>query len=120
MPRRLFALVLMLATMASPLSLALCRVECATASASGGRTSAVHHSCHEQAAPVVIQITAGAHACGHASDVSAEQALQTLATPVAVVPAAIWASPPVVTQAVAPDVQHSPPVFFQLVSQLRV
>jgi hypothetical protein len=111
----------MLAITASPLALALCRVECATAEA-GAAAAPAHHSCHEDSAPAALTLTAVPHVCGHGDDASAgvEQALQAVAAPVAIVPVVAWA-PPLVTAAVPENgVQPSPPRSFQLISQLRV
>ena len=119
--RRGFALVLMLAMTASPLALTLCRVECAMAEAVEA-AGPVHHSCHEDRAPAALTLTAVPHVCGHGDDASAglEQALQTVAAPVGIVPEVAWAPPVIDAPILASDVQHSPPRSFQLISQLRV
>jgi hypothetical protein len=118
--RCLSALVLMLAMTASPLALTLCRVECAAAASEAAAPA--HHSCHETGAPSAPTITAAPHVCGHGDDGSSglEQALQTMAAPVAIVPAVEWAPRVIGTPAIASDGQHSPPRSFQRTSQLRV
>ena len=121
MVRRVAALVLALATMSSPLALALCHVECADAAAS--RDRAAHHSCHGSTESAAASMTAVPHMCGHTDEAPAglERAWQTVAAPVAVMPLAAWTPPPaVVERTVAVDSSHSPPGTFQLVSQLRV
>ena len=121
MLRRIFALTLTAAMMSAPLSLALCHVQCAEATAS--RDQPARHSCHESSAPAAVAMTAVPHACGHADEAPAgfERAQQAIAAPVAVVPLAAWAPPSsAVARVVAVDIQYSPPGSFQLVSQLRV
>jgi len=121
MLRRIFALALTAAMMSAPLSLALCHVECANATAS--RDQPAHHSCHESSAPAAVAMTAVPHACGHADETLAgfELAQQAVTAPVAVVPLAVWASPSSAVARIATvDIQYSPPGSFQLVSQLRV
>ena len=88
MLQRVFALVLTAATLGSPLSLALCHVECAEAAAN--RQQPAHHSCHESREPATLSITAVPHACGHSDDAPAgveraPQAASALAVVVAVV-----------------------------------
>ena len=121
MLRRVAALVLALATMSSPLALAVCHVECADAAAN--RAQAAHHSCHGASESTAASMTAVPHMCGHTDDAPAgiERAWQTVAAPVAVMPLAAWTPPlAVVERIVAVDSSHSPPGTFQLVSQLRV
>jgi len=118
MLRRVVALALTLVLMSSPLALALCHVECASAS----RGQAAHHSCHGSSEPAAVAMTAVPHVCGHTDEAPAglDRTQHTLAAPVAVVPLAAWTPPSIVERVVAVDIQHSPPGSFQLVSQLRV
>ena len=121
MLRRVAALVLALATLSSPLALAVCHVECADAAAS--RDRAAQHSCHGATEAATVSVTAVPHMCGHTDDAPAglERAWQTVAAPVAVMPLAAWTPPlSVAERIVAVDSSHSPPGTFQLVSQLRV
>jgi hypothetical protein len=121
MVRRFAALVLALATMSSPLGLAVCHVECADGAAN--RDQAAHHSCHESAEAAAATMAPGPHMCGHADDAPAgvERAMQTVAAPVAVMPLAAWTPPPAAVERIVEiDASHSPPGTFQLVSQLRV
>jgi len=121
MLRRIFTLVLTVAMMSAPLSLALCHAECADAAA--GRDQPAHHSCHESSAPAAVSMTTVPHACGHTDEAPAgfERAQRAVTAPVAVVSLAAWAPPSFeVARVVAVDIQHSPPGSFQLVSHLRV
>jgi hypothetical protein len=119
--RRLSALVLMLAMTAAPLALTLCRVECAMAEA-GEASAPAHHSCHADSAPAALTLTAVPHVCGHGDDATSglEQALQSVAAPVAIVPVVVWTPPVIGGPVLATDVHPSPPRSFQLISQLRV
>jgi hypothetical protein len=121
MVRRVAVLLLALATMSSPLALAVCHVECADAVAN--RDRATQHSCHGSSGTTAASMTAVPHMCGHTDSAPAglERAWQTVAAPVAVMPLAAWTPPPAaVERLIAVDASHSPPGFFQLVSQLRV
>jgi hypothetical protein len=86
---RVLALVLAAATIAAPLSLVVCRVECAGAA---DREQPAHHSCHESSDPAAVSMTAVPHACGLSDGVPAglEDAYQPLAAPVAVMPVTVW------------------------------
>jgi hypothetical protein len=125
MTRRVLVLALAFATLASPLALTLCQVLCAdhgAAHASGARAG---HSCHEgPASDAATTVTAVPHACGHAgeSPVGLEQWVPAFASPLAVVSAASWTSPPAVEIRLSGPVaaQRSPPGAFVLIAQLRV
>ena len=101
MARRVFALALTLAVMSAPLSLALCHVECADATAR--RDQPAHHSCHEAGEPAAVSMTAVPHACGHTDDTPAglERVAQAMTAPPAVMPIVAWSAPP-------PSVAHAP------------
>jgi len=90
---RVFALVLMVAVMSAPLSLALCQVRCADAEAV--RDQPAHHSCHESREPAALSLTAVPHSCGHADEAPAglEGVLQTVTAPPAVMPVVAWSAP---------------------------
>ena len=90
MLRRLLTIVLTAAISGTPLSLALCQVECADAEASRDRPA--QHSCHESSDPAAVTLTAVPHACGHAGDAPAgfERAPQTVAAPAAIIESAAW------------------------------
>ena len=120
MLRRVFALALTIATMSSPLALAVCHVDCADATSS--RETATHHSCHDTNDTAALSMTAVPHMCGHDDEVPAglERALQTVTAPVAVMPAVAWTPQSKVQRIVPVAVEHSPPRSLQLVSQLRV
>ena len=94
MLHRVLALVLTAATMAAPLSLALCQVECADAESS--RDQPAHHSCHESSEPAAVAVTAVPHACGHSDEAPAglERAPQSTAAPVAILAPAVWLPEP--------------------------
>jgi hypothetical protein len=123
MPRRVFALALMLALTASPLALALCRVECAGQERSGGQAAAVHHSCHAEASPAAVSMTGVPHACGHTDEAAAgfERVAQLVTAPPAVMPVVGWSAPPSsVAHAPAPAAVDASPPLSQRPTQLRV
>jgi hypothetical protein len=118
--RRVFALVLVCATLSTPLALAVCHTECADAAAR--RAAAPHHSCHDAGESAALAMTAVPHMCGHTDEAPAgvERAPHTVAAPAAVMSPWVWTPPSIVERVIAVDIQYSPPGSFQLVSQLRV
>jgi hypothetical protein len=120
MLRRVLALVLTVAAMSAPLTLALCHVECADATAHHDQPA--QHSCHGASETAAVSMTAVPHMCGHDEDSPAgvERALQIVSAPVAVLATAVWTPPATVERIVPVAVEHSPPRSFQSISQLRV
>jgi hypothetical protein len=120
-PRRLFALVLTVAVMSAPLSLALCQVECADAAAR--RDQPVQHSCHESGEPAAVSMTAVPHACGHTDEAPAglEHAAQSVTAPPAVMPVVAWAAPSSsVAPASAPAAADTSPPLSNRLIPLRI
>ena len=125
MTRRVLVLALALVTMAVPLALTVCQVICAGHAAMHASPDApAAHSCHGEAVPASVTLTAVPHACGHTSEGPSglEQAVQAVAAPVAV-PVSVWmpAAPAAVRLvARATAVDTSPPGALGRISQLRV
>lgn len=117
--RRLLALVLTVAAMSAPLSLALCHMECADAMAHQDQP---RHACHGTTEPGALAMSAVPHMCAHEEEAPAglERTLQTVAAPVAVPALPVWTPPADVERIVPVAVEPSPPRSLQSISQLRV
>jgi hypothetical protein len=125
MTRRVLVLALALVTMAAPLALTVCQVLCAGHDAMHASTGAPEaHSCHGDAAPAAVTLTAVPHACGHTSEAPSglEPWVQAVAAPVAVPISVTLPSPPSAVRLVAraAAIDTSPPGALAHSAQLRV
>jgi hypothetical protein len=126
MLRRLLACGVAVVTLSAPVLVTVCQLLCAGDAAVEG-TVAVEHSCHESAPPAGDTVSAVPHACGHATEALTgldEWAApgQSVSAPPAILEATPWTAPPLlpVLRGAPAPVDHSPPGYFPLASQLRV
>ena len=117
--RRFLALTLTAVILGAPIATAVCQATCPASEAA----AAENHSCHGDAAPEGVALSAPAHACGHTDQLppGRDQAREELAPPLAIMAAAtVIVSLGDVARPAPLRRQYSPPLFVTLAAPLRL